>query len=335
MQKDLAGQLQSVDFNINPTYKPLPIRCDLYLKARFPTRSRNQIQKLFGERRILVDSRPVNASHKLKGGEDVRVLLPHDTDFIPPDSVELKIVHEEDSFMAINKNPGIMMHPAGSVLSGTLLNAVHHYFEQQGDPNRPGLLQRLDKNTSGLLLIAKDNEAHQRIQDQILDHSMDKVYLAICEGRPEPPEGIIEAPIDEVHHPFFKKMGVADSGKASKTGYTTLATWDNASLVGVRLYTGRQHQIRVHFAHIGHPLIGDELYDGNRSFPRQALHSYFCRLKHPKSSETFELMAELPEDFQRYLLAQDEARSIADNVDMNCSAHPWNPRTWLNKIHNV
>ena len=335
MQKDLSGQLQSVDFNIHHTYKPLPIRCDLYLKARFPTRSRNQLQKLFVERRILVDSRPVNASYKLRGGEDVRVLLSEDMDFIPPESVDLNIIHEEASFMAINKNPGIMMHPAGSVLSGTLLNAIHYYFEQQDDPLRPGLLQRLDKHTSGLLLVAKDNHAHQQLQDQILNHSLDKIYLAICEGTPAEPEGLIEAPIDEVEHPFFKKMGVNEKGKASKTGYCTLATWENASLIGVRLYTGRQHQIRVHMAHIGHPLIGDELYGGNRAFPRQALHSYFCRLTHPQTSKSMDLTADLPEDFQRYLQAQPTPRSIDDNVDMSCSARPWNPRTWLSKIRNV
>jgi 23S rRNA pseudouridine1911/1915/1917 synthase len=335
MQKDLSGQLQAVDFNIHPTYKPLPLRCDLYLKARFPTRSRNQLQKLFVERRILVNSRPVSASFKLRGGENVRVLLSENIDFIPPESVDLNIVHEEASFMAINKSPGIMMHPAGSVLSGTLLNAIHYYFEQQDDPNRPGLLQRLDKDTSGLLLVAKDNPAHQHLQDQILNHSLDKVYLAICEGTPTTPEGLIEAPIGEVDHPFFKKMGVDEQGKASKTGYCTLATWDHASLIGVRLYTGRQHQIRVHMAHIGHPLIGDELYGGNRTFPRQALHSYFCRLTHPQKNESMDLSADLPEDFQRYLQTQPQPHSIDHNVDMSCSARPWNPRTWLSKIRTV
>jgi 23S rRNA pseudouridine1911/1915/1917 synthase len=335
MQKDLSGQLQAVDFHICPTYKPLPIRCDLYLKARFPTRSRNQLQKLFGERRILVENRPIQSSFKLKGGEHLRVLLPHDADFIPPESVELKIIHEEESFMAINKNPGIMMHPAGSVLSGTLLNAVHYYFEQQGDPNRPGLIQRLDKNTSGLLLVAKDQKAHHHLQDQILDHSLDKIYLAICEGQPDADEGLIQAPLDEVEHPFVKKMGVSQGGKASKTGYKVLAKWGDASLVGVRLYTGRQHQIRVHMAHIGHPLIGDELYGGHRNFPRQALHSYFCRLTHPVTEESFDLCADLPEDFQRYLRSRESAHSIDDSVDMNCSARPWNPHTWLNKIRSA
>jgi 23S rRNA pseudouridine1911/1915/1917 synthase len=335
MQKDLSGQMLAVDFHVHYTYKPLPLRCDLYLTARLAKRSRNQIQKLFAEKRVLVEGKPVNASFKLRGNENVTIILPEDSDFIPPDAVELNIIHEEEAFMAVNKAPGIMMHPAGSVLSGTLLNAVHHYFEQKNDPLRPGLLQRLDKNTSGLLLIAKDNTAHVRLQDQLVSHSLDKVYLAFCEGEPKEKEGLVEATIGEVEHPFMKKMGVLEGGKESKTRYVVLGTWEQGSLLGIRLYTGRQHQIRVHMAHIGHPLIGDELYGGNRDFPRQALHSYFLRFQHPKERREVELYADLPSDFRYWLRDLGEARYIADNVDIHCSSRPWNPHTWLHKIRSV
>jgi 23S rRNA pseudouridine1911/1915/1917 synthase len=334
MQKDLSGKLESVELHVDPTYRPLPLRTDIFLTQRFPKRSRNQLKVLFKEKRVLVNGRAISASHKLKGGEDVSVLLPEDTEYIPPEAVDLNIVHEETSFMAINKPPGVMMHPAGSVLSGTLLNAIHHYFEQQNDPLRPGLLQRLDKNTSGLLLVAKDSAAHQKIQDQLVSHHLDKIYLALCEGIPEETEGVIEAPLGEVPHPFFKKMGVDPEGKASKTRYQVLATWENSCLLGIRLYTGRQHQIRVHMAHIGHPLCGDELYGGHGPFPRQALHSYFLKLKHPMTGEDFELTAPLPADFVQEFLRRGAPHSIDDNVDMNCSDRPWNPHTWLHKIHN-
>jgi 23S rRNA pseudouridine1911/1915/1917 synthase len=332
MQKDLSKKLESVDLHVHPTYRPLPIRTDVYLTQRFPKRSRNQLQVLFKEKRVLVNGKACNASHKLKGDERVSVLLPEDTEYIPPDAVALNLIHEEDQFMAINKAPGVMMHPAGRVLSGTLLNAIHHYFDQKGNPLRPGLLQRLDKHTSGLLLVAKSNAAHQNIQDQLVSHDLDKIYLALCHGTPDS-EGVIEAPIAEVEHPFFKKMGVRDDGKSSKTRYCTLASWEHCSLLGIRLYTGRQHQIRVHLAHIGHPLCGDELYGGEGPFPRQALHSYFLRLKHPDHGKAIELNAPLPDDFVRELLRLGEPHSIDDNLDIDCSARPWNPHTWLHKIH--
>ena len=331
----MSGQLLAVDFHVHYTYKPLPLRCDLYLTARLAKRSRNQIQKLFAEKRVLVDAKPVNASFKLRGNEKVTILLPEDADFIPPDAVDLQIIHEEADFMAVNKAPGIMMHPAGSVLSGTLLNAVHHYFEQKNDPLRPGLLQRLDKDTSGLLLIAKDNSAHQVLQEQLLSHSLDKIYLAFCEGHPKEKEALVEISIGEVEHPFMKKMGVIEGGKSAKTRYVVLGSWEQGSLLGIRLYTGRQHQIRVSLAHIGHPLIGDELYGGNRTFSRQALHSYYLRFQHPSQKRSVELFADLPSDFRHFLGSLGEAHYTADNVDIHCSSRPWNPRNWLHKIRSV
>ena len=334
MQRDHAGRPTSIEFEVDRNHRPLPLRSDLFLTKKLTTRSRSQIQSLFKDKRVQIDERTINASYKLKGGETIHILLSDDTEYIPPEVVDWEVVHEEDQFMIINKGPGVMMHPAGSVLSGTLLNAVHKYFEDKGDPLRPGLIQRLDKNTSGLLIIAKTPEAHQDLQRQIGDHELDKVYLAVCEGIPDNKEGVIEAPIGETYHPFVKKMAVDEKGKSSKTRFKVLASWENRSLCGVRLYTGRQHQIRVHMAHIGHPLVGDELYGGSRDFSRQSLHSYYLNLTHPVSKEMKEFHASLPADLINLLGALGPPRSVDDSVDIHCKDLPWNPRTWLHRIHN-
>ena len=334
-QKDYSQKVESIDFSVHPTYKPLPLRTDLYLTARFPQRSRNQLQKLFKEKRVLVDGKTIMASHKLRGGECVQVVLPDTMEYVAPDTVDLDIIYEDDDILAINKAPGIMMHPAGSVLSGTLLNAIHYYFEQQGDPLRPGLLQRLDKYTSGLLLVAKNHEAHLGIQSQITRHSLDKIYLAFCDGIPKEPEGFIEAPIGAVHHPFQKKMGVFEGGesKQAKTEYLCIEKGNEGCLLGIKLHTGRQHQIRVHLAHIGHPLRGDQLYGGKPDFHRQALHSYFLRFIHPLSKKTMELVAPLPQDFQN-LIRESTTNSNENTGDTHCTDRPWNPHTWLDRAHN-
>lgn len=334
MQRDHAGRPTSIDFEVDPNHRPLPLRTDLFLTSKLTTRSRSQIQSLFKEKRVVISDRVINASHKLKGGETVSILLSEDAEYIPPEAVDWRLVHEEEHFMVVNKGPNVMMHPAGSVLSGTLLNAVHKYFEDKGDPLRPGLIQRLDKNTSGLLVIAKTPEAHQDLQRQIGDHELDKIYLAFCEGVPQEEEGMIEAPLAETYHPFVKKMAIDEKGKASSTRYRVLAKWEDRSLCGVRLYTGRQHQIRVHMSHIGHPLVGDELYGGKRDYQRQSLHSYYLNLKHPVSNELKEFQAPLPEDLISLLDALGPPRSVDDNVDTHCRDLPWNPRTWLHKIHS-
>lgn len=332
MQRDLSKKIESIDFHIHPTYKPLPLRCDVYLTQRFNGRSRNQLQKLFQEKRVFVNGKTVSASFKLRGDEHVKIMLPKDMEYTPPDAIKLDVVVEDEEMMIINKSPGLMMHPAGGVLSGTLLNAIHHHFEKKNDPTRPGLLQRLDKNTSGLLMVAKTKDAHAKLQDQILGHDLDKIYLALCHGCPEEPSGFIEAPIDEVFHPFVKKMGVHDHGKHAKTQYQVLASWKDFSMLGIKLHTGRQHQIRVHFAHIGHPLLGDTLYEGRGPFPRQALHSYFLRFQHPKSQASTCCYANCPEDIQHWLSAHPKPEMLMENVDLENVLKPWDPLPWLKSI---
>lgn len=336
MQKDFSTPPDSVEWYVDPTLKPLPIRSDLFLKKKLLTRSRTQIQGLFKKKRVLVNTKPVAASFKLRGGETLCVLLDPDREVVDSADIELNILHEDDDFLAVSKPPNMVMHPAGSVTSGTLLNAVHYYYENMGSEVRPSLLQRLDKHTSGLVVLPKNEKAHQTLQQQIVEHSNDKVYLAICDGIPEKKEGFIEADLGKVEHPFVKKMGVykeGTGGKYAKTGYTVLMKADGYALLGVKLYTGRQHQIRVHMAHIGHPLTGDGLYEGSDSLNRQALHSYYTCFKQPSSGNPCELLAPLPHDMTLFL--QDTSLNwqlCSEKLDLSHIPTLWNPRSWLDSF---
>lgn len=335
MQRDLSGKTTTLDFDISNRITDLPVRIDLFLSDKIDKRSRNQIQKLFGERRVLIDGRPVAAGKRLRGGELVQVLLREDMDYQSPDSVPLNVVHEDEHLFIVNKSPGIVMHPAGSVLSGTLINAVHHYFSERGEACRPSLVQRLDKDTSGLVVLAKDKESHLKLQEQFNLHDLDKIYLALGAGIHERDEGYMDAPIGLGEHPLKKKMAInGEDARPARTDWTVLDRFDDCSLFGVRLLTGRQHQIRLHLAHAGHPLVGDELYGGCDKMPRQALHSYFLRFRHPATDETLEFIADLPEDFRACLLSLDAARSNSRNGGIRYTPRPWNPHNWLDTFHS-
>lgn len=337
MQKDFAKPTESVDWYVDPTFQPLPIRIDLFLKLKMITRSRTQIQSVFKKKRVLVNSKPVNPSYKLRGGENIRLLLDPSRDIIDSDSVKLEILYEDEHLVALNKEPGIIMHPAGTITSGTLLNAVHSYYEKQGSNVRPSLLQRLDKHTSGIVLMPKSPEVHAAMQTQIIEHTLDKIYIALCDGIPNKKEDLVEAPIDQVAHPFVKKMGVCTpgTGKDSQTRYNTLMQGDEHALLGIKLYTGRQHQIRVHMSHIGHPLTGDVLYGGCEKLSRQALHSYYLRFYHPIEKKDFEIIAPLPDDMMFFLQNQNEKKAWQKNdgsIDISSNNTLWNPKPWLEQL---
>jgi 23S rRNA pseudouridine1911/1915/1917 synthase len=332
LQKDFSKPTEAIDWTVDPTLRSLPQRIDLFLKDKMITRSRTQIQSLFKKKRILVNSKPIAASYKLRGGEVVRILLDPDREVVKSGDIELDILFEDKDLIAVNKPAGLIMHPAGSITSGTLLNAVHYYFEKQGSAIRPGLFQRLDKNTSGIVLMPKNNNAHIKVQDQIISHSLDKIYLAICEGVLEEDELFVEAPITQVSHPFVKKMGVCPEGegKSSKTLVKKLFCNGQYTLVGVKLYTGRQHQIRVHLSHINHPIVGDTLYGGSEQLSRQALHSYFLRFIHPSADTQCEILAPLPSDMQYFLSGNIEKwEQYEEEINTVDLSNPWNPKHWL------
>lgn len=337
MRRDFSERQYTLDFEVDPSLRDLPLRADIFLARRMPFRSRHQLQKAFHRREVLVDGRPAVPSHRLRGGERVQVLVEDRAQHIPPGEVRFEVLHEDDEVLAINKPAGVMMHPAGGVLSGTLLNAVHHYFEARGSPVRPVLLQRIDKDTSGLVLMAKNDTAHRFLYRHLARRAFDKIYLAVVPGRMETPDGSCAAPLLAVKGEGARQRmaaGERPGAQAALTYYTTLAANSQASLLGVLLMTGRHHQIRAHMAHLGHPLIGDTLYGGGGDFPRQALHSYWLRFPHPLDQEPRELTAPIPEDLQSLLGALRPAGSHARTWDSGCISRPWNPRTWIGTIRN-
>lgn len=267
--------------------------------------SRSYAQKLIEEGKVAVNSRPQKASLKLSPGDQVRVdlPLPAATGLVPED-IPLNIVYEDDDLLVIDKPAGLTVHPAPGHQSHTLVNAiVAHCPDLAGIKGslRPGIVHRLDRDTSGLMLVAKNDKAHQNLASQIKNRTIVKAYLALVVGRLVPEQGAIEAPIgrDPSHR---QRMAVVTGGREAQTSYRVLRYLDNHTLLEVMPRTGRTHQIRVHLAAIGRPVFGDPVY-GNRSplLTRQFLHSWRLGFRLPSSGEYVEFKSELPADLSRVL----------------------------------
>jgi 23S rRNA pseudouridine1911/1915/1917 synthase len=259
-------------------------RIDRYLARKMPTLSRSQIQQLIREGMALVDDREVSPSYRLKEGQRIEVSIP------PPEAEEpepeaepipLDIVYEDEGALVINKPPGMVVHPAAGHSSGTLVNALlarRPELAGVGEKGRPGIVHRLDKDTSGLMVVAKSPEMLRSLRKQFKERSVRKVYRALVEGRLEPMEGIIDAPMGRDRR-RRERMAVVPSGKPARTRYRVEEYLDRYTLVEVTPETGRTHQIRVHLAFIGHPVAGDPVYGRRKRgskesrMPRQFLHA--------------------------------------------------------------
>ena len=252
-----------------------------HIARRYPELSRTQAQRLIGEGRVTVNGIPAKASLKVFAGDRIVLNLPApEASRLAPEAIPVKIVYEDDDLLVIDKPAGLTVHPAPGHPAHTLVNAILSHLPElpeTGDRLRPGIVHRLDKDTSGLIIVAKNARAHLDLSDQFKERSVSKVYLALVEGRLEPRDGVIEAPIgrDRSHR---ERMAVVDEehGRAARTGYHVLRYVDGYSLLEVRPETGRTHQIRVHLAAIGHPVAGDRVYGAKASshFPRQFLHAH-------------------------------------------------------------
>ncbi len=283
-------------------------RLDQLLVERVPAYSRSRIQALIKEGHVTVDGGPVKASAKVKGGE--RLLL-NEPEAVPcgvsAQEIPLDVLFEDDSLIVVNKAPGMVVHPAAGNWEGTLVNALLHHCRSLsgiGGELRPGIVHRLDKETSGCLVAAKNDAAHQSLSKQFAGRDVTKIYLAIASGRFAKMSGIVDAPI--ARHPVHrKKMAIAEAGKGrnSKTSWRVLKEFPViggkgvATLVECTLHTGRTHQIRVHLKHLGHPLLGDEVYGKRAGYPRQMLHAWKLGFRHPVSGDRMEFTAPVPQDF--------------------------------------
>lgn len=283
-------------------------RLDSYLANCLDGVSRSYLQKLIGDQLIFVNQKTVKANYKVKTGDTLLVQLPEAAPIdILPEPMDLNIVYEDGDLLVVNKPAGLVVHPAHGHYSGTLVNGLLAHCTDLSGINgkmRPGIVHRIDKDTSGLLMIAKNDLAHQHLAAQLKEHSIKRAYYALVQGIISEPAGLVDAPIGR-HETERKKMAVTlKNSKEARTHYYVKERFHRHTFIECRLETGRTHQIRVHMAYLGHPLVGDPLYGtrkNNLDFPGQALHAYALGFLHPRTGELLYFEAPLPEHFQSVL----------------------------------
>lgn len=288
-------------------------RLDVFLTSKNPEFSRSHVQKLISDGKVIVNGKERKANFKLSAGDVVEMEIPEAVEVeILPEDIPIDVLYEDSDIIVINKSRGMVVHPAAGVFSGTLVNALLHHCTDLSGINgelRPGIVHRLDKDTSGVMVAAKSDRAHVSLAQQIKDKEAKRVYQAVVYGNIKEEAGIIKGDIGR-HPTDRKKMAiVSENGKPAVTHFKVLERFGEYTLVECRLETGRTHQIRVHMTHIGHPLVGDPKYgvgsNGKRrdnfSIAGQALHSMSLSLTHPVTGEEMEFKTELPEDMQKIL----------------------------------
>lgn len=285
-------------------------RLDVFLTEQNQDFSRSHVQKLIADGKVMVNGQQRKANFKLTAGDEITLEIPEAVEAeILPEDIPLDILYEDKDIIVINKARGMVVHPAAGVFSGTLVNALMHHCTDLSGINgelRPGIVHRLDKDTSGVMVAAKSDKAHLSLAQQIKDKTAHRIYQAIVYGNIKEEAGIIRGDIGR--HPVDrKKMAIVQDGKSAVTHFKVLERFGEYTLVECALETGRTHQIRVHMTHIGHPLVGDPKYgtNGKRkdnfSIQGQALHSMSLELDHPVTGERMTFNTELPEDMQKIL----------------------------------
>jgi 23S rRNA pseudouridine1911/1915/1917 synthase len=285
-------------------------RLDRWLVGQLPDHSRSEIQRWISEERVTIGGKPQKASYRVAVGDSVAVCVPLPEQYaIEAEPIPLEILYEDGDLLVINKPAGMVVHPAAGHWHGTLVNAVLYHapdLEGIGGVHRPGIVHRLDKDTSGLILVAKNDRAHRDLQAQFKGREVEKSYLALVYGLVSPASGEIDAPV--ARDPGERKrMAIMPGGRAAVTRYETLGAYGKHTLLLCRPLTGRTHQIRIHLAHIGHPIVGDSVYGGKRKppapCPRQFLHAHRIRFRLPRTGQTVEFSSPLPADLQSVLEA--------------------------------
>jgi 23S rRNA pseudouridine1911/1915/1917 synthase len=291
------------------------IRVDVFLsQEKIHGLSRSRIKDLITNSNIAVNGKMVKPSYILKNGDKIQIDIPLDINLpLEAENIPLDIFYEDEHMMVINKSAGMIVHPTGKVKNGTLVNAI--LFHCQGKLpsingiNRPGIVHRLDKETSGLMMVAKTDLAHHDLTKQLRDRTIIKKYMALVHGVVKDKAGYIEAPIGrDIKH--GNKMAITDiASREAKTYFEVIRLFESFSLLLIRLYTGRTHQIRVHLRFIGHPVVGDKIYGDRKErkqsliIQRQALHSHYLQFVHPVSRQVMSFTSILPEDILEQLTA--------------------------------
>jgi len=289
------------------------LRLDQFLRSELPQHSRASLQKLIAQGDARVNGRAVKPSYKVRAGDDVSVEIPPPRSLeARPEAIPLQVLFEDDDLIVVNKPAGLVVHPAAGNQEHTLVNALLHHCRGRlagvGGVERPGIVHRLDKGTSGCIVVAKTDLAHRALVAQFKSHGVTKIYRAICRGKFERASGRIETVIGRSQRDRKKMSARVARGREAVTDYRVLKQLGDFALVELQIHTGRTHQIRVHMAHIGHPVVGDAAYGGKSetrnpkaeiSVVRPMLHAYKLGFTHPRSGEFVEFTAPVPDDMVR------------------------------------
>jgi 23S rRNA pseudouridine1911/1915/1917 synthase len=298
-------------------------RIDVYLTRQVENATRNKVQHAIAQGHVLVNGKEVKSSYVVLPSDSIQVTLPHPPrPEAKPEAIPLRIVYEDDQLLVVNKSAGMVTHPAYGNYTGTLVNALLYHSNQLSGLNnelRPGIVHRLDKDTSGLLVVAKTDHAHSFLAKQFMRRSIEREYWAVVWGGFKQQNGMIEANLGRSKKDR-RKVAVTSEGKPASTEYSVIKEYGFLTLLRLRLHTGRTHQIRVHLAHIGHPVFGDPTYGGRNNewgglerrkaqqaanllklIGRQALHAKTIGFVHPQTKMVMRFDSELPEDFATLL----------------------------------
>jgi 23S rRNA pseudouridine1911/1915/1917 synthase len=301
---------ESEQIELSVTATDTDRRIDTWLTQRLPEFSRARLQKLIAQGHVLVNNQPIAKKQKLQVNDQVTVTIPPPTSLdLIPEQIPLDILYEDDQLIIINKTAGMVVHPAPGHSSGTLVHALlsHCPLAAIGGVHRPGIVHRLDRDTSGAIVVAKTDFAHQSLQGQIQAKTARREYLGVVVGSPREDLGIIDLPLGR--HPVDRQkqtiVEIEDGGRSAQTYWEVLERLGNFTVIKFRLGTGRTHQIRVHSNRMGYPIVGDRVYGCGRGIkvklPGQALHAWQLELIQPVTRETIKVTAPLPLHFEKLL----------------------------------
>ncbi|MGL4363261.1 MAG: RluA family pseudouridine synthase [Cellulosilyticaceae bacterium] len=282
-------------------------RIDKYLSEQFTDYTRSFLQKIINEECVTVNGKIINSKYKVKKGDSIQVVIPEPIDVdIVAENIPIEIVYEDDDFLIINKEQDVVVHPAPGNYTGTLVNALlYHCKEGLSGINgeiRPGIVHRIDKDTSGLLVVAKNDKTHLALSEALKEHDITRRYHAIVHGNIKE-DGTVEKPIARSSKDR-KKMAIVQDGRYAKTDFRVIERFNNFTYVELTLHTGRTHQIRVHMASIGNPILGDPVYGQKKpsfGLTKQMLHAKVLGFEHPRNGEYVEFETELPTHFDKII----------------------------------
>ena len=283
-------------------------RIDVFISQKLNDISRNSVQKLIIDKNITVNEKEIKANYKVKIKDTIKIIIPPPEMLdVEAENIPLDIVYEDDDLALVNKPQGMVVHPAPGHYSGTLVNGLMYHLKNLSTINgvmRPGIVHRLDKNTSGLMLVAKNDKSHNFLAKCLKEHSINRIYYALVEGNIKEDEGEINAPLGRSEKDRKKRAVTTKNSKEATTNNWVVERYGKYTLMKLKLKTGRTHQIRVHMKHIGHPVVGDDVYGSKINkfgLEGQLLHSKILGFVHPSSKKYMEFESELPDYFLKVL----------------------------------